>query len=135
GVRPAGVGGRVAADGARPLAGRVRGKVVAVRLEQVGQLQIDDARLDDGVAVADVNLVDLLHAGERDHDAAADRQGAAGEAGPGPAGDERHVQLVAQFHDRRDLLGGGREGDDGRAVLGDGERVALVDGQFRRGGD
>src|SRR5262249_54048345 len=36
GVRPAGVGGDVAADGTRPLAGRVGGEVEAVRFEVVG---------------------------------------------------------------------------------------------------
>ena len=52
-VRAAGVGGDVAADGAGPLARRVRSVVVAVRLEVVGQPHVDDARLDDGVAIAD----------------------------------------------------------------------------------
>ena len=94
-VRPAGVGGDVAADGAGALARRVRGEVPAVRLEVVRQPEVDDARLDDGVAVAVIDFEDALHARQRDHHAAADRQTAAGQAGAGPARQERHVQLVA----------------------------------------
>src|SRR5205823_10163208 len=71
-VRPAGVGRDVAADGAGALAGGVRGEVPAVRLQVVGQPEVDDARLDDGVAVAVVHLQDALHARQADHDAAAD---------------------------------------------------------------
>ena len=47
-VRAAGIGGDVAADGAGPLARRIGGEVVAVRLEVVGEPEVDDARLDDG---------------------------------------------------------------------------------------
>ena len=76
-----------------------------------------------------------LHAGQGDHDAAADRHAAAGQAGAGAARQERHVELVARFHDRDDLLGGGRKDDDVGPVLLDGEAVALVDGEVGRGGE
>ena len=100
-VRPAGVGGDVAADGAGPLARRVGGEVVAVRLQVIGQPEVDDARLDDGVAIAIVDFEDALHPRQGDHDAAADRQTAAGQAGAGAARQERHVQLVAELDDLR----------------------------------
>src|SRR5262249_38258918 len=100
GVRSAAVGGDVAADGAGPLAGWVRRVVVAERLEGVGEPDVHDAGIDDGVAVADVDLVDLAHAGEGDHDAAADGDAAASEARAGAAGEERQVPFVARLHDR-----------------------------------
>ena len=100
-VRPAGVGGDVAADGAGPLARRIRGEMVAVRLQVIGQPEIDDARFDDGVAIAIVDFEDPLHPRQGDHDAAADRQTAAGQAGAGAARQERHVQFVADLDDLR----------------------------------
>ena len=99
-VRPAGVGRHVAADRAGPLARRIGGVVIAGALEGVGEPDVDHARLDDGVAVAEVDLEDLLHPREHDHHAAADRQAAAGQARARPARQERHVVLVADLHDR-----------------------------------
>ena len=133
-VRPAGVGGDVAADGAGPLARRVGGVVVARRLQVIGQPDVDDARLDHGVAVAEVDFEDPLHPRQGDHDAAADRQAAAGQARARPARQERDAVLVADLDDRDDLLGRGREDDDVGLVLLDGEAVAFVDEQVGQGG-
>src|SRR5439155_24157101 len=92
-------------------------------------------RLDDGIAVAEVDFVDLAHARQRDHDAAADRQATAGEAGTGAARHERQVQLVAELDDRGDLFGRGRENDGVGPGPLDRVAVALVDDEFTRGGD
>src|SRR5262249_1899891 len=110
-VGAAGVGGDVAADGAGPLAGRVGGKVIPVRLQVIRQPQVDHARVDDGVAVAVIDLEDALHPCQRQDDPAADGQAPSGEAGPGPAGQEGYVEFVADADDVHDLLGGGREHD------------------------
>ena len=100
-VRPAGVRGHVAADRAGPLARRVGGVVIAAALSWRWSGQVDDARLDDGVAVAGVDFEDPLHAREGDHHAAADRQAAAGQARARAARDERHVRARAAAHDLR----------------------------------
>ena len=134
-VRSAGVGGDVAADGAGALAARVRGVVVAVRLQGVGEPDVHDARLDDGVAVADIDFENAFHARQRDHHAAADQHASAGEARSGPAREEAHVEFVARLHDADDLLGAGGEYDHIGLRLGDGEAIALVDGHVRRGGE
>ena len=130
GVRAAGVGGDVAADRTRPLRTRVGGVVVAVRLQRVRQPDVDDARLDDGVAVADVHFQNLPQPGRGDHYPAADRHAAAGQRRARAAGHERHVELDAGFDHRDDLLGRfGKDNDVGRVLL-DGEPVALVHGEF-----
>src|SRR5262249_49169635 len=116
-VRPAGVGGDVAADGAGALAGRVGGEVVAVRLDVVGEPEVDHARLDDGVAVAVIDLQNASHARQGDQHAAADGQAAAREAGAGAAGQEGDVQLVAGAHHLHHLLGAGGEDDHLGPVL------------------
>ena len=109
-----------------------RGVVIAGPLERVGEPDIDHARLHHGVAVAEIDLQDLLHPREHDHHAAADRQAAAGQAGAGPARQERHVVSVAEPHDLGDLLGRARKDHHVGAVLLDHEAVALVDDQVRR---
>ena len=109
-VRAAGVGGHVAADGAGPLAATGRERSGSRCLSgALRQMHVDHARLDDGVAVAEVDFEDPLHPRQRDHHAAADRQAAAGQAGARPARHERHVVFVAQLDDRDDLLGRCRE--------------------------
>ena len=76
--------------------------------------------------VLEVDLEHAVQAGERDDDAAGDRQRAAREPGAGAAGDERHAVGGAEPHHRLHL--GGRAGQDDE--LGDrpvpGERIALV---------
>ena len=69
---PAGVGGNVAADSAGTLTRRIGCEMVAVRLEVIGQPQVDDAGFDDGVAVAEVNFEDAFHARQGNHHPAAD---------------------------------------------------------------
>ena len=52
-----------------------------------------------------VELPDPVEALEADHDAAGDRDRAAGEPGPAAACRQRHVVLVAPAHQGGDLLG------------------------------
>jgi hypothetical protein len=135
GVRAAAVRGDVPAEGAGALAGRVRGVVVAERLEGVREPHVHHPRLDDGVPVADVHFEDPLHPRQADHDPAADRHAPAGEARPGPAGEERQAEVVAGGHDADDLLGAGREDDHLGPVLLDRVPVALVDREVGGGGE
>ena len=123
----------VAADRAGALAGRIGGVVKAGAGQVLVERGVDDARLDDGVAVAEIDLENLPHPREDDHHAAADRQAAAGQARARAARHERHAVLVAQLHDRGDF--GRRLRKDGhvRAVLFDDERVALVRRPGRNG--
>ncbi len=93
-VRPAGVLGDVAADGAGALAGGVGGVVEAVLRDGLAQLQVDDAGLDQRGQVLDVDLEDALHARHGDEHAAHGRDGAAAEAGAGAA--RHHGQVVAR---------------------------------------
>ncbi len=95
-VRTAGVLGDVAADGADLLRGGI-GRVRKVeRRTLAGHPQIDDARLDDDPGVVGVDRHDPPHARHDDEHALGDRQRAARQTGPGPAGDERHPCLGAE---------------------------------------
>src|SRR5262249_41349908 len=117
-VRPTGVGGDVAADGAGALAGRVRGEVVAVRLEVVGDPQVADPRLNNGLALPILSLEEPFHPHQGDDDPTADGEAAAGKAGTSAAGQEGDVQLIAGADDHSDLLGRAGEDDDiGPALL------------------
>ena len=134
-VRPAGVGRAVAADRTRRLARRVRREVIALCLHEFRQLQIDDAGINDGVAVTVVDLMNALHSRQRDHDAAAYGQAAARQARAGATRQERDVELVAPLDDLHDLLGRGREDDHIGLVLLDGVAVTFVDEQVAGGGE
>ena len=67
-----------------------------------------DAGLDDGDVVVGVDLDDLVHALEREHDAVGARRAGAGQSGARAPRRDRHPQLVTDAHDRGDL--GGRSG-------------------------
>ena len=129
-VRAAGVCAHVAADGAGALAGRVRGIVKTGAGQVTIERPIDDARLDHGVAIAKVDLVDRLHPREHDHHAAADRRAAAREAGPRPTRHERHAGGHAPLHDLGDFGRRLREHGHLRPVLLQHEGVALVNQQL-----
>ena len=60
----------------------------ALRADMVAQPQVDDARLDNRVAIAIVDFQNALHAGEGDHDAAADGHTAAGKTSSRAAREE-----------------------------------------------
>jgi len=96
----------------------------------VRQPKIDDAGLDDGIAVAIVDFEDALHARKGDHHAAADRQAPAGQARPRSARHERHAHLAANLHDGDDLFRRSGKHDDVGPVLLDGEPVAFINEQI-----
>ena len=106
-VRAAGVFGDVAADGGRFLAGGIGCEVEAGVFDGASDVEIDDAGLDDGALIFEVELEDAVHAREDEHEAAGAGEGAAGEAGAGAAAEDRDVKLVGDFYDFGDFAGGG----------------------------
>ena len=76
-VRAARVLGDVAADRADLLAGRVGRVVPAVGDHRLGHLEVRHAGLDRDPRRVEVDVQDLVHPRERDHDAVGDRQRAA----------------------------------------------------------
>lgn len=95
------------------------------------QREIDDAGLQDGDAVARVDLDDSVHLREGDDDAALDGDCAASEAGAGAAGDDGDAVGVGEDDSGGDLIGGGGEDDSVWAVSLDGG-VILVAGEILR---
>ncbi len=91
GVRAAGVGDGVAGDGGGFLRAGVGGEVVGGFFNGTREGEVDDAGLDVGEAVAEVDLEDLVHAGEGELDAGGDGDDAAGESGAGAAGEDGEV--------------------------------------------
>lgn len=71
-VCAAGIEGDVAADGADLLAAGVGGEVETVRGGGLGDVEIDDARFDDGDALEGIEFEDLVHLVEGDDDAIGD---------------------------------------------------------------
>ena len=100
-VGAAGVGGHVAADRAGPLARRIGSIMISGPFQCVGQPDVDDAGLDDGVAVAEIDLQNLPHACQGNHHPAPHRQATAGQAGAGSAWQEAEAVAIAKPHDRR----------------------------------
>ena len=127
-VRPAGVFGRVASDGAGLLARRVGRIEQPVLRRNQGQLLVDHARLDQGGHGDLVDLQDAAHAGDLQRDSAADGHRAAGQASAGSARHDRDVVSGRDLDHRRHMLG--RRCEDDRVRHGSLDRaVALEDAQ------
>ena len=104
--------------------------MIASPLETLRQVDVDKPRLDDGIAVAQVDFENPLHPSQRDHHAAAHGKAPAGEARSRSPRNERDVELIARFDDRHDLFTRCRQQDDVRGVLLDDVPVAFVDQQI-----
>ena len=98
----------------------------AVRFGGAGEIEIDDAGLDDGALINGIEIEDAIHAGEDEYDAAASSECAAGEAGAGAAADDGSFVLGGEFCDLRNVGGGGGKDDEFRAGFFDGA-VVLVE--------
>ena len=108
-MRAAGIFGDVAADAADRLRGGIGRVEIALRLDAAGDVQIDDAGLDDDAGVGEIDFEDAVHAREADDDAVFDGQRAAAQAGAGAARDEGDLFAMADADDGLDLCGGSRE--------------------------
>jgi len=102
-VRAAGVFGDVAADGAGSLAGGIGREVESGVGDGGGQIGIDDAGLDDGALIFDVEFDNAIHAREGNDDAAVARERAAGESRASPASDDGNVMAIGDFDDANDV--------------------------------
>ena len=118
-MRAAGIFGDVAADAARGLRRGIGGVEIALREDAGGDVEIDDAGLDDDAGVGEIDFEDAVHAREADDDAVFDGERAAAEAGAGAAGDEGSFFAMAEAENGLDF-GGGVGEEDG---LGHGAEV------------
>ena len=132
-MRPAGVGGNVAADGGRALAGRVGGEMVAGGGERPGKLEVDDSRLDHRHAVAKMHAKNAVHPRQGEDDSAATGRAAAGQAGASPAGDDRRAVPAADGQRGDHVVRGSWKNQRVRGLPHDRQAIAVVDRQFRRG--
>src|SRR5438874_517509 len=82
GVRPTGVFGHVAADGAGALARRIGRVIILFRLHGESDIEIDHAGLYHGALIIEVNLKDPVHSRETDGDASGARNCPAAQACP-----------------------------------------------------
>ena len=137
-VRAAGVGGHVAADGAGGLAGRVGGEVIARAGQRLGELQVDRAGLDDGHAIAEVDVEDFVHPRKQEDDATLATSLARGRHPPARLVPAPRAMTAASYcrqsftTSATSSVERGKTTAVGPAAL-DREGVAIVDGQLRRG--
>ena len=115
-MRTAAVIRDVAADGAGLLRRGVGRELITARLEKGGEFEIDHPRLHATAVVARVDLENFLHPCRDQDDAAAHGRGAARKAGARAARDDRNLLARRQLYDGDDLLRGGRQDNDIRAV-------------------
>ena len=115
--RPA-AGADPAADQRAGVRRRVVGVDQPVLAEHLVELEHADAGADGDRAVLEVELLDLVHPLDVDDDAAAQRDGAVGEAGAAVAGHDRDPQLVGDPDDAGDLLGARRQDGEVGEPLG-----------------
>ena len=130
-VGAAGVLRHVAADGARLLAGGVRGVAQAIGRRRLGDVDVDDAGLHDGHALSRVYLQDSVEAGHRHEHATVDGDGAAAEAGARAAWHHGNTVAACDAHDLRGLRGAAGHRDDTRQCALHGA-VVLVHQQLLR---
>ena len=134
-VRPTGVGGDVATDGAGRLAGGVGRKKKTMRRGLAGDPRVDTTSLHQCAPIADIDVEDSVHPGQGNHHPAVDGQDRPAEARPGTTRDDRQFQLVAYPDDLCDLLGRGWQHDGSRQIFLHRVGVALVDDQLAFAGD
>jgi len=125
GVRAAGVFCDVAADGAGFPTGRVGGEIKTVRCGCAGEFVVDDAGLDEGALIFDVEFENAIHAREDEHHAAGACERAAGKSRAGAATDDGDVILCGELCDARNVFGGMGKNDEVRAAFFDGAVVLI----------
>ena len=108
-MRAAGVFRHVAADGAHRLRRGIGRIEVAVCRDALRNMRIDDARLNDHVAVGDVHFKDAIHARQADDNTARGRQRASAEAGARAAADKRNPMPRADAHHGLNFRGAARQ--------------------------
>jgi hypothetical protein len=105
-MRAAGIFRNVAADAADGLRGRIGCIEITVVLNARGHIEIDDAGLDEGAGVGEINLENAVHAREADDDAVFHGQRAAAQARARAASDKGNFFAMTQADDGLHLLRG-----------------------------
>ena len=96
----------------------------------MGDVGIDHAGLHHHACVRDIQFEDAVQAGEADHNAAFDREGAAAESGTGAARDERNVLLSAEPDYALNLLSCRRQDNGKRHNAKVGQAVTFISTQL-----
>ena len=135
GVGTAGVFRDVAADGGGFLARGIGREVEACVFDGAGDVEIDDARLNDGALIFEIELEDAVHAREDEHESAGAGERATGKAGAGAAAEDGNVVSVGEADDFGDFGCGGGEDDQVGTAFFDGAVVFVENEVFGAGED
>ena len=100
-----------------------------------GDVEIDDAGLNNGALIFEIEFEDAIHAREDKHESTGACERAAGEAGAGAATEDGHVVFGGEADNFGDFGGGAREGDEVGAPFFDGAVVFVEDEVFGAGED
>ena len=132
-VRAAGIFGDVTADGGRFLAGGIGSEVEPGMLDGACDVEIYDARLDDGALIVEIEFEDAIHTGENKHESARTGERATREAGAGTTAEDWDAVLRGDANDLGDF--GGRRGknDNIGPAFFDGAVVFVEDEVFGAG--
>ena len=125
-MRTAGILGDIAADGARDLRGRIGRVEKSIRLDRVGDVQIDDAALDFDAPVLAIDFQDPIHLRGADHRGCVQRKASTGKAGTGAARNERDAAAMQRRKHGADLRRRARKQQHVGDAFLDGPSVALV---------
>ena len=109
-MRAAGVLRDISPNRAGALARRIGGEEVAAGLHCERDIQVHHAGLHHGTLILDVDVEDLVHAGESDDDSAGAGNRATAQAGTGAAAYDFEPVLPSQFDDRDHVIGGAGKG-------------------------
>src|SRR6266851_5521605 len=122
------------ADAADRLRGRIGRVEIFLRLNASGDIQVDDAGLDDHASVQKINLEDVIHSREADNNAILNWESAATQARARAARDKGNFSPMTQADNCLDLLSGSGEQDSAGHDAEIRQAVALVSVQlFGRG--
>ena len=108
-VRATGILGNVATDGAGLLRRRVRRVIVPVSLNGASDVQVHNTGLDHGAFVLEIDLENLVHARETNHDPAPGRDHAAAQSSAGSPPHDGEVVVGRDAHDLNDVFGAPRK--------------------------
>ncbi len=118
-MRPAGVGGDVAADRARLLRRRI-GRVVQPEMgDRAREIEVEHARLHPRDPLLGIDLENAVELCGDDDDGVVDGSRAAREAGTTPSHHERPIVACSHPHHCRDFVTAAREAHRGRAAARD----------------
>ncbi len=125
----------VPADGARLLAGGVRGVVVSFGTGGIGEVEINNPRLNHRHLVVIIDFEDIGHSRHLDDDTPLGRHRAAAQSSAGAAGEKGSLMPLTALDNLGHFFRRLRKNDGIGPVFAEGEAVAFVDQQFGGMGD